>query len=118
MNYEARMVSISLHLLYTEYTPKHLGSWHHLEECLYRNGIYLISFYAPLIIPREERSYYIPFAVAGDKLKPVGGPVEDAGDDNNDRLFGVFAVNTTDEVVVDVVVVADDAELVPVTKPW
>lgn len=85
---------------------------------VYRNGIYLISFYAPLIIPREKRSYYIPFAVAGDKLKPVGGPVEDPVDDNNDRLFGVFAVNTTAEVAVDIVVVADAAELVPATKPW
>lgn len=45
--------------------------------------------------------------------------MEDPGDDNNDRLFGVFAVITAVEVADDVVIVVAevDAKLVPVIKP-
>lgn len=67
--------------------------------------------------------YYIPFAVAGDKLKPVGGPVEDAAigaapvDDINDRLFGVFAVITAVEMADDIVAVFEFVVLEPVPVP-
>lgn len=44
--------------------------------------------------------------------------MEDLGDDNNDRLFGVFAVITAVEVADDVVVIVDAAaEPILVTKP-
>lgn len=43
--------------------------------------------------------------------------MEDLGDDNNDRLFGVLAVITVVEVADDVVDDCDAAELVAVTEP-